>query len=57
MNEILEDKGLVKITEEKIHVTGLRGPLEDGWEEKVQAFADLIPVGEGEPLAHPVAQT
>ncbi len=45
MNEILESKGLVKVAEEKIFVTGLRGPLEDGWELKVKAFVALLPVG------------
>ena len=39
MNEILEGKGLVKVAEEKVHVTGLKGPLEDGWETSVDAFA------------------
>ena len=39
MNELLQDKGLLKVAEETVHVTGLKGPLEDGWEKKVQAFA------------------
>lgn len=39
MNELLQDKGLVKVAEDKVHVMGLKGPLEDGWEKKVQAFA------------------
>jgi menaquinone-dependent protoporphyrinogen IX oxidase len=39
MNELLQGKGLVKLGEEKVHVTGLKGPLEDGWETKVDAFA------------------
>ena len=42
MNEILEGSGLVKITEGKVHVTGLKGPLEDGWETKVDAFASAL---------------
>jgi hypothetical protein len=25
-------------------VTGLKGPLEDDWQQKVAAFADLIPI-------------
>lgn len=45
MNEILEGKGLVKVAEEKIFVTGLRGPLEDGRERKVEAFSARLPVG------------
>jgi hypothetical protein len=43
MNEILEGKNLVKVAEDKIHVTGLKGPLEDGWQEKVKAFVARIP--------------
>ena len=39
MNELLQDKGLVKVAEDTVHVTGLKGPLEDGWKKKVQAFA------------------
>ena len=30
MNEILEDEGLVKVAEDKVLVTGMKGPLEDG---------------------------
>ena len=44
MNEILQEKGLVKVTEGKIQVTGLKGPLEEGWQKKVEAFASQIPV-------------
>jgi flavodoxin len=43
MNEILQDKGLVKVAEGKILVTGLKGPLEEGWQKKVEAFASQIP--------------
>jgi menaquinone-dependent protoporphyrinogen IX oxidase len=43
MNEILQGKGLVKVDEDKIHVTGLKGPLEEGWQEKVKAFVARIP--------------
>ena len=42
MNQILQGKGLVKVAEDKIFVAGLKGPLEDGWQEKVQAFATLL---------------
>ena len=45
MNEILEGKGLVKVAEDKVYVTGMKGPLEDGWQEKVAAFAEQLPVG------------
>ena len=51
MNEMLLGKGLVKVAEEKVLVTGLKGPLEDGWQEKVEAFAAQIPVPEPQPLS------
>jgi len=43
MNQILQGKGLVKVAQGKILVTGFKGPLEDGWQEKVEAFASQIP--------------
>ncbi len=43
INEILQGKGLVNVAEDKIHVTGLKGPLEDGWQKKVEAFVTRIP--------------
>ena len=42
MNEILQSKDLVKVGEEKVYVKGLNGPLEDGWETKVGAFAGAL---------------
>ena len=42
MNELLEAKGLKKVAEGAILVTGLKGPLEDGWQAKVALFADQI---------------
>jgi menaquinone-dependent protoporphyrinogen IX oxidase len=42
MHEALQRKGLVEVAEEKVYVTDMKGPLEDGWEAKVGAFADLI---------------
>ena len=42
MNEMLQGKGLVEVAEEKVYVTGIKGPLEDRWQEKVAAFAALI---------------
>jgi menaquinone-dependent protoporphyrinogen IX oxidase len=42
MNELLGGKGLVEIHEDKVYVNGIQGPLEDGWEAKVEAFADRI---------------
>ena len=43
MNEILQEKGLVKVAEGKVLVTGLKGPLEEGWQKKVAALASQIP--------------
>src|SRR5215208_2659295 len=42
MNEVLQAKGLVLVAEDKVHVGGLKGPLEDGWEDKVGGFASRI---------------
>jgi len=44
MNQMLESKGLVKVAEDRVHVTGLKGPLEEGWRKKVEAFVARIPV-------------
>jgi menaquinone-dependent protoporphyrinogen IX oxidase len=43
MNEILQGKGLVNVAEDKVHVTGLKGPPEEGWQKTVEAFAIRIP--------------
>jgi menaquinone-dependent protoporphyrinogen IX oxidase len=48
INEILEGKGLVKVAEDKVHVTGLKGPLEAGWHQTVRAFVDEICAATGE---------
>ena len=45
MNELLQGKGLVKLAEDNVHVTGLKGPLEAGWQQKVEAFASGIFTG------------
>ena len=42
MNELLEAKGLKKVAEEAVWVTGMKGPLEEGWQRKVAAFADQV---------------
>jgi len=47
MNEILQGKGLVNVAEDKIHVTRLKGPLEDGWQKKVEGLVARIPAGFG----------
>ncbi len=44
MNEILQAKGLAEVAEDKVLVTGIKGPLEEGWQHKVEAFAARIPV-------------
>jgi len=44
MNEILQKKGLVKVADGKILVTGLKGPLEENWQKKVEAFTSQIPI-------------
>lgn len=44
MNEILQEKGLVKVAEGTILVAGIKGPLEEGWQKKVEAFASQIPI-------------
>jgi hypothetical protein len=42
MNELLEAKGMRKVAEGAVLVTGIKGPLEEGWQNKVTAFADQI---------------
>jgi multimeric flavodoxin WrbA len=42
MNELLQAKGLKKVADDKIYVTGMKGPLEDGWQKKVEEFAAII---------------
>lgn len=42
MNEILEARRLVKVAEEKVYVTGMKGPLEESWQAKVAAFASRL---------------
>jgi len=42
MNELLEAKGLKEVAEGAVWVTGIKGPLEEGWQHKVAAFADQI---------------
>ena len=44
INEILQGKGLVKTAEGVVLVTGLKGPLEDGWQKKVEAFVAGFPI-------------
>jgi hypothetical protein len=44
MNEILQGKGLAEVAEGKVQVTEVKGPLEEGWQHKVEAFAARIPI-------------
>ena len=44
MNEILQGKGLIEVAEGKVSVTEIKGPLEEGWQHKVAAFAARIPI-------------
>lgn len=42
MNDMLNDKGLCKVVEGKVYVIGIKGPLENGWQKKVEEFAAAI---------------
>jgi len=42
MDEALQKRGLVKAAEGKILVTGIKGPLEEGWQEKVASIASRL---------------
>lgn len=42
MNELLQAKGLSEVAEGAVLVTAIKGPLEEGWQGKVEAFADQI---------------
>ncbi len=44
MNEILQGKGLVKVAEGKVLVTAIKGPLEEGWQKKVEEFVSRLPI-------------
>ena len=47
IREALQHKGLVEVAEDRVFVTDIKGPLEDGWEEKVAAFSARILESEG----------
>ena len=47
MNEMLQRKGLVKVTDGNVYVTGMKGPLEDEWRDKVAAFVATINASDG----------
>lgn len=42
MHELLDAKGLVAVGEGVVHVTDLKGPLEEGWEKEVREFATRV---------------
>ena len=42
MNELLQPKGMQKVAEGKVLVTGMKGPLEEGWQKKVESLAARI---------------
>ena len=42
MNELLQAKGLTKVAEGAVLVTGMKGPLVEGWQQKVAAFSGEI---------------
>lgn len=44
MNQTLQGEGLVEVAEGRVRVTDLKGPLEDGWEKRVEEFVARIPV-------------
>jgi menaquinone-dependent protoporphyrinogen IX oxidase len=44
MHELLQAAGLVEVAEGHVCVTGLKGPLQDGWQDEVAAFAAHIPL-------------
>jgi hypothetical protein len=44
VNETLQGKGLDNVAVGKVQVTGLKGPLEEGWQKKVEALVEEIPL-------------
>jgi hypothetical protein len=50
---LLRDKGAVTLGDDRIFVSGLEGPLQDGWEVKVDAFAAGICASRGRGEAAP----
>jgi menaquinone-dependent protoporphyrinogen IX oxidase len=42
MHELVETAGLVELAEGVVHVTGIKGPLEDDWESMVDDFARQV---------------
>ena len=42
MDQMVREKGLVNVAQTRVFVTRLKGPLEEGWQEKVEVFASGI---------------
>jgi hypothetical protein len=42
MNELLQVKGMKRVAEGNVLVTSMKGPLEEGWQKKVETFAAQI---------------
>jgi menaquinone-dependent protoporphyrinogen IX oxidase len=42
MHQLLQARGFESVGEECVYVTDLKGPLEEGWQRKVEAFAELL---------------
>ena len=40
--QILGDRGLEVVAHEKVLVTGMKGPLEEGWEQKVARYVEKL---------------
>jgi multimeric flavodoxin WrbA len=49
MHEILQGVGMVEVGEAVVHVTALKGPLEDGWERTVASLLDRVLARLGQP--------
>ena len=42
LTDLFGRKGLVQVAAEPVYVTAIKGPLEDGWQDKVAAFATRL---------------
>ena len=47
MNELLQRKGLIRVAEGNVFVTGIKGPLEPAWRQKVEAFVVTLNAVDG----------
>ena len=44
MSQMLQEKSLINVAQARVLVTGIKGPLEEGWQKRVEAFVSQIPV-------------